>query len=204
MGSVMGSCVAVRTGMGNKKAMVLLYVSTTLLCLRHGTDVERDIPCWVCPDVCANIVLRAARYDPQGSARLTLRSGAFAFPGSPTQFYWRSAAPEALLYGAKSDTGANAEKQWAVRTVQSPRVRESDRQGPTVRLPGHKGDTLTGGVWLRAFGKADVSSSGQRCPPRGGRGVRAELLPMCQWGRMNNSGQGTFASRENQRPEGKD
>jgi hypothetical protein len=190
--------------MGNKKVMVLLCVSNTLLCLRHGTVRKQDNPVWVCPAHCANFVLRAAQIRLQWRARLTLRGGAIAFPGSPTQFYWRSAAPEALLYGAKSDTGANAEKQWAVRTVQSPRVRESDRQGPTVRLPGHKGDTLTGGVWLRAFGKADVSSSGQRCPPRGGRGVRAELLPMCQWGRMNNSGQGTFASRENQRPEGKD
>lgn len=158
---------------------------------------------WIGLFRCANNVFRASRVR-KNPLRLAFNGGAFAFTGSPTQFYWRSAAPEAFLYGAKSDTGANAEKQWAVRAVRSPRVRESDRQGPTVRLPGQKGDTLTGGVWLRAFGKADVSSSGQRCPPRGGRGVRAELLPMCQRGRMKNSGRRLFASRENQQPEGKD
>ena len=57
------------------------------------------------------------------------------------QFIQPSATPEAFRYGVKKVVGASAVKAPAVRTVQSPRVRESYQQGLTVRLPGYKGDT---------------------------------------------------------------
>ncbi len=62
--------------------MNLLCVCAMLLYLQHGTYDKQDSPIWVCPYVCANIVLRAAQNDPQGSLRLTSNGGAFAF-GAP-------------------------------------------------------------------------------------------------------------------------
>ncbi len=103
------------------------------------------------------------------------------------QFHRRSAAPEALKYGAKNAVGSSAEKQRACRTVQVLRVRESDRQGPTVRLLGNNGVTHgsmgTGSVRLEKpvyHTRCDIDGSHRR----GGRGMRAELPPMCQRGGM--------------------
>lgn len=129
---------------------------------------------------CANNVFRASRVR-KNPLRLAFNGGAFVFTGSPTQFHWRSAAPEAFLYGAKSDTGANAEKQWAVR-ISSISARTGKRSARAYKPPTRlNGDTRTCGVWLCAFGKTSVSSRATTgCCYGGGWGVRTELAGKCQ------------------------